>query len=98
MLPVDSPALANGLAWATRDVPPDAKDLSGQLLLWLAGPYHTKGSWLIRDRTNPHTIKAELTAHLDPHGLVDLDTAYALLTKHGVRLHAHTAWLREMLG
>lgn len=95
MLPVDSPALANGLAWATRDLPQELKDLGGRLLLWLAGPYRSKGAWLIHDRTNPYTIETEITEHLDPHGLIDPDTARALLNEHGVRLHAHSAWLQE---
>ncbi|MGH8898934.1 MAG: sigma factor-like helix-turn-helix DNA-binding protein [Egibacteraceae bacterium] len=96
MLPLDSPALANGLAWATRDLPQELNDLGGRLLLWLAGPYRSKGTWLVHDRTNPYTIQVEITEHLDPHGLIDPDTARALLNEHGVRLHAHNAWLQDM--
>lgn len=98
MLPVDSPALAGGLTWATRDLPEELKDLGERLLLWLAGPYRCRGAWLIRANTNPYTIKAAITAHLDRHGLFGPDTARALLEQHGVRPHAHNAWLQEMPG
>lgn len=98
MLPAGSPALASGLAWATRDFPDELRDLGERLLLWLAGPYHSKSAWLIHERTNPYTIETEVAALLDPHGFFDLDTARALLKRHGVRFHAHDAWLKEILG
>ncbi len=98
MLPVDSPALAGGLAWATRDLPEELKDLGERLLLWLAGPYRCKGAWLIHANTNPYTIKAEVTAHLDRHGVLDPDTARALLNQHDIRPHAHNAWLQQIPG
>lgn len=98
MLPTDSPALANGLAWATRDLPDDLRDLGGRLLLWLAGPYRSNGAWLVHTDTNPYTVKDEITAHLDPHGVLDPDTTRALLEQHGIRFHAHKAWLQQILG
>ncbi|MGH8905490.1 MAG: hypothetical protein ACRD0K_03000 [Egibacteraceae bacterium] len=97
-LPVDSPALADALGWATRDVPQELADVGGRLMLWLAGPYLRCGGELVRASADPRTVEARIAtpAELVRWNTGMLDSAPAVLAAPGVpmaiaELEAHIA-------
>ncbi len=94
-IPKNHPEISNSLDWAVKDFKEEHTDkgVVKSLLLWLAGPYHVKKKWLLRDEDlSNQTIKA-LFGGKDFWGFIDQKYVQITLNKFGIRQKFHFEWI-----
>ena len=89
--PLDSATVRRLIDGCTEHAPDPV--VYRHLALALAGTYHVRDGWLLRDDA-PSASALDATA--DRHGLVSLGDARDLLLRSGVRAPFHDAWMAQL--
>jgi hypothetical protein len=94
-LPVGHETLHSALEWATRDVRDELRPLTGELLMWLAGPYEEVQGWIACDRS---------ALPQSPNAMAGLLNSGGFATEHELSTHlrmlgliepVHASWVSE---